>query len=99
MLQSYVFLKSFTSQNIAPYRGGGESQTRYRFLVPPLHVVLHFVHSLHGPHPPRSDSEIHSKYKKPIIFGIIQRLNLYFIIAAHLGPPPEKKRWKQLSTE
>lgn len=52
-----IFLKSFTSQNIAPYRGGGESQTRYRFLVPPEHVELHGVHSLHDPHPPRSDSE------------------------------------------
>lgn len=58
---------SFTSQNIAPYLGGGESQTRYRFLVPPAHVVEHGVHSLHVPQPPRSESmhkkQVQSKYK------------------------------------
>lgn len=41
---------------MAPYRGGGESQTRYRFRVPPAHVVEHGVHSLHWPQPPRSES-------------------------------------------
>lgn len=58
---------SFTSQNIAPYLGGGESQTRYRFLVPPAHVVEHGVHTLHAPQPPRSESmhkkQVQSKYK------------------------------------
>lgn len=44
---------------MAPYRGGGESHTRYRFLVPPAHVVEHGVHSLHGPQPPRSESMFH----------------------------------------
>lgn len=58
---------SFTSQNIAPYLGGGESQTRYRFLVPPAHVVEHGVHTLHAPQPPRSESmhkkQVQSKYE------------------------------------
>lgn len=46
----------FTSQNNAPYLGGGLSHTRYRFLVPPAHVVEQGVQSDHCPHPPRSDS-------------------------------------------
>lgn len=58
-------LNSFTSQNMAPYRGGGESQTRYRFRVPPAHVVEHGVHSLHWPQPPRSESVF--IYEKKII--------------------------------
>ena len=78
---------------MAPYLGGGESQTRYRFLVPPAHVVEHGVHSLQAPHPPRSESEFCLK-KKTIIFGIIQRLKPYFIVVArlptHLGPSPKK---------
>lgn len=57
-------LNSFTSQNMAPYRGGGESQTRYRFRVPPAHVVEHGVHSLHWPQPPRSESVFIYEKKK-----------------------------------
>lgn len=49
----------FTSQNMAPYLGGGESHTRYRFFVPPAHAVEHGVHSLQGPQPPRSESIEH----------------------------------------
>lgn len=48
----------FTWQNFAPYLGGGLSHTRYRFLVPPAQVVEHGVQSLHGPHPPISDSVV-----------------------------------------
>lgn len=46
-----------TSQNFAPYLGGGESQKRYLFLVPPAQVVEHGVHGLQSPHPPLSDSK------------------------------------------
>lgn len=45
-----------TSQNLAPYLGGGESQNLYRFLVPPAQVVEHGVHSLQLPHFPVSVS-------------------------------------------
>lgn len=51
------YSKALTSQNLAPYLGGGESQNLYRFLVPPAQVVEHGVHSLQLPHFPVSVSE------------------------------------------
>lgn len=61
----HVNQKILTSQNLAPYLGGGESQNLYRFLVPPAQVVEHGVHSLQLPHFPVSVSE---KNYKTIFF-------------------------------
>lgn len=53
-----------TSQNFAPYRGGGESQKRYRFRTPPRQVVEQCVQLLHGPHPPESEAVGEKKKKE-----------------------------------
>lgn len=53
----YMFIPSLTSQNLAPYVGGGESQNRYLLRVPPPQVVVQCVHGLQAPHPPVSESE------------------------------------------
>lgn len=65
-----------TSQNIAPYRGGGESQTRYLERVPSAHVVEHGVHSLHAPQPPRSESILQRELAGKKI--ILNRIHILF---------------------
>lgn len=72
ILKIQFLIFNLTSQNFAPYLGGGESQNRYRFLVPPAHVVEQGVQSLHGPHPPVSESANKiTKEKIIIIFTLI----------------------------
>lgn len=53
---STPILTALTSQNFAPYLGGGESQNLNLLRVPPPQELVQCVQPLQAPHPPESDS-------------------------------------------